>query len=90
MDERKPRLGRGSSHLVYLLSLCVCFGASVLASFFDMAVLGAFLLFLFFLCLVSRLWGLASLRRLSVELECPVCRLVPGQETTVRYRAHNN
>ncbi len=90
MDDRRPRLGGGSSHLIYLGSLGACLGCSLLASFFGFTALAAFLLFLFALCLASRLWGLGSLERLEAALECPASRFFVGQEVPMRCRLANN
>lgn len=89
MDSRSPRLGNGSSHLVYLGSLGLCLICSLLASFFGRTALAGFLLLLFAIGLGSRLWGMASLKRVSVELDCPSYRFFPGQETTIRCRVNN-
>ena len=90
MDERRRFwLGGGSSHLCYLGVLGVCLAGALFASFAGRTALAAFLLLLSALGLGSRLWGAASLGKLSVELEAPSYYLFPGQEAKLRCRVEN-
>ena len=89
--DKRPRfwLGEGSSHLCCLGVAGVCLVGALLASFLGRTALAAFLLLLFALGLGSRLWGAASLGKLSVELSAPSYRLFPGQEAALRCRVTN-
>lgn len=83
-------LGARSSLFVSTGSLALFAALSVLCAIFGMRELCAVLAFLFFFCLVSRLWGESALKNVEVSYEGAPASLFPPGEVTLKFRIKNN
>ncbi len=68
-----------ASNFVSAGALALLLVLTVLASYYQMGSLPAFLLLVFLLALLSRIWGKRSLHRLELNLEGKSCQGFPGE-----------
>ena len=78
-----------SSLLVSLPVMGISLVCSALAAFFGQGRLAAILMFLFLMAGASRLWALASIRKVSVTLAGGTGGLFPGEEAEFQIRVEN-
>ncbi len=83
-------LGAKSSLLVSTGSLCLFAGLTVLLVVLGITELCAAPAFLFFFCLISRIWGESALKRVSVSYEGAPAALFPPGEVTLKFRIKND
>ncbi len=79
-----------SSVFVSKFSLAIMLLFAVTSAIFDAAALCALFSFLFFFCLVSRLWGGSSLYGLAVSFHGDPISLFPGQTTKLNFVIKND
>ena len=83
-------LGARSSLLVSTGCLGLFAVLAALCALFGLRELCVVLSFLFFFCLVSRLWGESALKDVTVEYEGAPAALFPPGEVTLKFRIRNN
>ena len=79
-----------SSFFVSTLALIIWLGASVGANLIGYGALSIFLMFIFLLCLTSKIWGKMAIKNVSVSLEAQSKRLFQGEKTELTYKITNN
>jgi uncharacterized protein (DUF58 family) len=90
MGNKKSELSALSSFLVSWWTIVAFFAVSVIANFNGYALISAFSMFVFLLTLLSRLWGLYALKRVSVEIKGGQSAMFVGQRVAVRYSVAND
>lgn len=83
-------VGARSSLFVSTGSLCLFAGLAVVCVIFGMTELCAAFAFLFFFCLLSRLWGESALKNVEVRYEGAPAALFPPGEVTLKFRIKND
>lgn len=83
-------LGARSSTFVSTGCLVLFAVLAALSAVFGMMELCAVLAFLFFFCLVSRMWGESALRHVEVQYEGAPAALFPPGEVTLKFRIKND
>ena len=82
--------GARSSLFVSTGALATFAGLAVLSAIFHAMSLCAVFAFLFFLCLVSRLWGESALRNVEMTCEGEPAALFPPGKVTLRFSIRND
>lgn len=70
--------------------LCFFAAAAIVCVIFELTELCAVLSFLFFFCLLSRLWGESALKHVHVRYEGAPAALFPPGEVTLRFHIQND
>ena len=83
-------LGARSSLFVSTGSIFFFVAAAVACAIFGQTALCVVFAFLFFFCLVSRLWGESALKNVSVSYEGAPAALFPPGEVTLKFRIKND
>ena len=86
---RERGLGGISSILVSIPGLVAFFCFVVAASVFHQAIIAGFCLFVFLFCALSRLWGVFSIRKVSVVIDTLSARLFVGDKADVYLHIQN-
>jgi len=87
---RNRGIGGISSIFVSIPGLIAFFCFMVIASVFHQALIAGFCFFVFLVCALSRLWGLFSIRRVSVAIDAPSVSLFIGDEADVHFTIRND
>ncbi|MCL2818089.1 MAG: DUF58 domain-containing protein, partial [Clostridiales bacterium] len=79
-----------SSLFVSYPALIIWFAAAAAAARFGFFVPAAFLLFIFIICLIAKIWGLLAVKNLSLVLDAQAGRFFQGQEAVFTYTVGNH
>ena len=79
-----------SSLFVHPVSIVLWFVLAIAAVILGYELAAAFLMFMFLLSLIARIWSGAALKKVDIELSGANSQLFCGEETVLTYTVHNN
>jgi len=85
----KRRVSSISSILVSIPGLIAFFGITVIASILQHALIAGFCFCVFLISGISRLWGMLSIRKVSVEIDANSLHMFIGSKTDVHFSIKN-